>query len=357
MDALSQEEFIKGRGAQVHVQNKFLKHHYVKEHTEGLDEEWELTASTQYFIEHPKKMVNKVTSPDVGPALSMNPYQGCEHGCIYCYARNTHEYYGFSAGLDFESKIIVKPDAAEVLRKQISKPGWNVEPIMLAGNTDCYQPAERKFGITRKILEVCLEFRHPLGLITKNALILRDIDLLQELAKLELVTVSVSITSLVEETRLKMEPRTATAKRRLEVVEKLSAAGVPVNLMAAPMVPFINSHEMPSIMKAAAERGAVSAGYTLVRLNGAIGQIFTDWVYKAFPDKADRVIAAIKETHGGKLNESEFGKRMRGYGNFAQSIADMYATAKRKYFAGRNLPPVRCDLFKVPPRGQLDLFD
>lgn len=356
-DTLSQQEFIHGRGAQIHVQNKFLKHHYVKEHHEGLDEEWEIEAKTQYFIEHPKKLVNKVESPDIGPAYSMNPYQGCEHGCIYCYARNTHEYYGFSAGLDFETKIVVKPNAAEVLKRQFEKPGWEPQPIMLAGNTDCYQPAERKFEITRKILQVCLDYKHPVGIITKNALITRDIDILQELARFQLVAVNVSLTTLVEETRQKMEPRTATSGRRLKVIEQMAAAGIPIRIMAAPMVPFINSHELPNIIKAAAEHGAQDAGYILVRLNGAIGQIFHDWVYKAFPDKADRVIAVIKETRGGKLNESRYGKRMTGEGNFAQSIADMYHTARKKYMNNGPLPPLRNDLFKVPSSGQLNLFD
>lgn len=357
MEALSQEDFIHGRGAQLRTGNKFLQLQYVREHSEGLDEAWELSTKTQFFAEHPKKMVNKVTSPDIGLVYSMNPYQGCEHGCIYCYARNTHEYYGFSAGLDFESKIIVKPEAPEVLRKQFSKKNWEPDVIMLAGNTDCYQPAEQKFEITRRLLEACLEFRNPVGIITKNALVLRDTDILQEMAKLQLVHVHVSITTLDESIRRKMEPRTATAAKRLEVVRKLSEAGVPTGIMAAPMIPFINSHELPAILKASAEAGALSAGYTMVRLNGAIGPIFTDWINRAFPDKAERVLNQIKAAHGGGLNDSRYGTRMRGEGSFAESIAKMFRTAYRKYFQDREAPPLRTDLFRVPPSGQLGLFD
>lgn len=356
-DALSQNNLIKGRGAQLQVQNKFLQYHYVKEHPEGLDEEWELSEKTQYFIEHPKKLVNKVESPDIGLNYSMNPYQGCEHGCIYCYARNTHEYYGFSAGLDFENKIIVKPSAPEVLKKQFEKKNWEVMPIMLSGNTDCYQPIERKLGITRKILEICLEYKHPVSLITKNELILRDMYVLKELSKLNLVSVSISITTLNESIRQKLEPRTSSSVKRIKAIEELSKQEIPVSVMTAPIIPFINSHEIPNILKTTSEAGAIDAGYILVRLNGVIGQIFENWIFKSFPDKADRVLANIKKTHGGKLNESRYGTRMKGEGEFAESIATIFKTAKRKYMNEKSTPKLRTDLFSIPQKGQLDLFN
>jgi DNA repair photolyase len=286
----------------------------------------------------------------------MNPYQGCEHGCIYCYARNTHEYYGYNAGLDFESKIIVKENAAAVLRKQLDSKSWKPDTIMLAGNTDCYQPAEKKYKITRQILEVMLEYRHPVGLITKNALIQRDIDILSELAKLHLAKVAISLTSLKEETRLLLEPRTATLKRRLQTMELLSKNNIPVIVMAAPMIPFINSDELPEILKAASEHGALDAGYTVVRLNGKIGEVFENWIRQALPDKADRVLAQIKNAHGGTLNDSRFGTRMRGEGKFVESLNAMFRIAKKKYFDGKTIPPTDLTLFRRPGNGQLDLF-
>ena len=215
-------EMIKGRGAQINTANRFLKHELVTEHIEGLDEELQLSKYTQYLNEFPKKIINSVNSPDLNFGFSMNPYQGCEHGCIYCYARNTHAYWGLSPGIDFETKILIKPEAPKLLEAELMKKNWKPAPIMLSGNTDCYQPAERKFRITRQLLEVALKFRNPVGMITKNKLILRDLDLLKQLAELNLVHVMISITSLDEELRLNMEPRTATAKNRLEVVRTLN---------------------------------------------------------------------------------------------------------------------------------------
>jgi len=354
--SLKHHEFIKGRGAQIQTKNQFLKQEYVTEHTEGLDEMWEINHKTTYLIEHPKKMVNKVDSPDLPMVYSMNPYQGCEHGCIYCYARNTHEYYGYNAGLDFETKIIVKENAAAVLRKQLDSKSWKPDVIMLAGNTDCYQPAEKKHKITRQILEVLLEYRHPVGLITKNALIHRDIDILTELAKLRLVKVAISLTSLKEETRQLLEPRTATLKRRLQTMELLSKNNIPVIVMAAPMIPFINSDELPEILRAASDHGALDAGYTVVRLNGKVGEVFENWIRQALPDKADRVLSQIKNAHGGSLNDSRFGTRMRGEGKFIESLNAMFRIAKKKYFDGKTVPPTDLTLFRRPSTGQLDLF-
>jgi DNA repair photolyase len=354
--SLKHNEFIKGRGAQVQTSNRFLKQEYVREHDEGLDEDWDLTTKTQYMEETPQKIINKVESPDLPMAYSMNPYQGCEHGCIYCYARNTHEYYGYNAGLDFETKIIVKKNAATVLKKQLDHPRWKPDVIMLAGNTDCYQPAEKKFKITRQILQVLLDYKHPVGIITKNALVQRDLDILQEMAKHNLVRVAISLTSLKEPTRLLLEPRTSTLKKRLETMEVLSKNGIPVIVMAAPMIPFINSDELPEILKAAAQHGALDAGYTVVRLNGKIGEVFENWIRQALPDKAERVLSQIKQAHGGKLNDSRFGTRMRGEGKFVESLHQMFVMAKNKYFHGKNLPEVDLLKFKRPGNGQLDLF-
>lgn len=351
------KEYFHGRGSQINTANPYLKHQYVQEHPEGLDEEMLSNSKTEFFEEYPKKIVNKVDSPDIGPALSMNPYQGCEHGCIYCYARNVHQYWGFSAGLDFERKIIVKPEAPELLDKQLSNPKWKVEPIMLSGNTDCYQPAERKFKLTRRMLEVLLKHRHPVGMITKNALILRDLDILSELAKHRLVHVMVSITSLNEELRQVMEPRTVTAKNRLRVIEELNKAGVPAGVMNAPVIPGLNSEEVPSVIKAAAEHGAVNAGYTIVRLNGAVKDIFRDWLYKNFPDRGDKVWHQIMECHGGQVNDSRWGVRMRGEGKIAESIRALFKMAVKKYMADRESYELNKEAFiPYPGNAQLSLF-
>jgi DNA repair photolyase len=360
MDYLENDEYIKGRGAQIVYQNKFLKQTYVQEHVEGIDEAWELDRKTQVYEEHPKKIINKVTSPDIGHAYSMNPYQGCEHGCIYCYARNTHEYWGFSAGLDFEQKIIAKPNAPKILEKQLRTRNWEVLPIMFSGNTDCYQPLERKMQLTRQMLEVLLKFKHPASMITKNALILRDIDILAEMAKHRLVHVMVSITSLREDLRQQMEPRTATAKRRLQVIEELSKAGIQTGIMTAPIIPGLNSDEVPALIKAAADHGASMAGYTIVRLNGAIGPIFTDWINKTYPDRAEKVLNQIREAHGGHLNDSRFGTRMRGEGNIVKAINQLFTTSVKRHITSKSRQVYELDLtaFKVPDaNGQLNLFD
>src|SRR5690606_27322940 len=252
------------------------------------------------------------TSPDVGMFYSMNPYQGCEHGCIYCYARNTHEYYGYSAGLDFERKIMVKKNAPELLRKFLLRPGWKCVPIGLSGNTDCYQPAERRYGLTRKLLEVCLEFNQPVGLITKNAGMMRDRDILSRLAERNLVSVIVTVTSLNEELRRVMEPRTTTAQQRLRLIREGTAAGIRMGVMVGPVIPGLNDHELHDILKAASEAGAVFSAYTFVRLNGAVGLLFHDWLHRHFPDRAEKVWNLISSGHGGKVNDSRWGTRMRG---------------------------------------------
>ncbi|HEU5291291.1 MAG TPA: PA0069 family radical SAM protein [Cyclobacteriaceae bacterium] len=351
---MQEEDYFKGRGAQIKTENKFLKAHYVAEHIEGLDEELLSAPQTQIFIEHPKKIVNAVTSPDLGMMYSINPYQGCEHGCIYCYARNTHEYYGFSAGLDFESKIMVKKNAPSLLEKFLLKPDWQPVPLSVSGNTDCYQPQERKFEITRNMLKVFARYRHPLGMITKNSLILRDLDLLSDLAKDNLVHVYISITTLDEDLRRVMEPRTASSLKRLQTIEALSKAGVPVGVMNAPIIPGLNDTEIPAVIKAAADHGALSAGMTIVRLNGAIGKIFEDWLRKNFPDRFDKVWNQICSMHGGNVNDSQFGRRMSGEGTFAEAIHQLFRASVKKHLSGRRMPPA--DLTKFRRGGNLSLF-
>lgn len=349
-----EEDYLKGRGAQIKTENKFLKAHYVAQHIEGLDEPLLENPHTQIFQENAKKILNRVDSPDLGFGFSMNPYQGCEHGCIYCYARNTHEYYGFSAGLDFESKIIVKRNAPQLLEKELLKPTWNAVPIMLSGNTDCYQPQEKKFEITRKMLKVLANYRHPVSIISKNSLVLRDLDLLQDLAADNLVHVYISITTLDEELRRAMEPRTASSIKRLKTVEALAKANVPVGIMNAPIIPGLNHHEIPEVLKAAADHGALNAGMTVVRLNGSIGKIFEDWLRKNFPDRFEKVWNQICSMHGGNVNDSNFGRRMRGEGNVADAIHQLFKASKKKYFAGKTMPVY--DLTKFRKGGSLSLF-
>ena len=348
------EEYIKGRGAQINPANRFLKQSYVAEHIEGIDEAQSGPGATQVFFESPKTIVNKVTSPDLGMMYSTNPYQGCEHGCIYCYARNTHEYWGFNAGLDFESKIIVKKEAPKLIEKFIMNPGWEAVPISVSGNTDCYQPLEREYELTRGILKVFAQYRHPVGMITKNALITRDIDLLQDLAQDNLVHVYISITTLNEDLRRRMEPRTASGAKRLQVIELLAKAGVPVGVMNAPVIPGLNHHEIPQILKAAAEHGASGAGMTVVRLNGAIGKTFEDWLRKNFPDRFEKVWNQICSLHGGQINDSRFGTRMTGEGNYAEIIHQLFRTSKKKYFGERKMPAI--ELTKFRKGGTLSLF-
>ncbi len=352
--AEGEDDYLRGRGAQIKTPNKFLKAQYVTEHIEGLDEPLLSSPTTQVFYEQPKKIVNKVTSPDLGMMYSMNPYQGCEHGCIYCYARNTHEYYGFSAGLDFESKIMVKKNAPQLLEKFLLHPGWQAVPISLSGNTDCYQPLERKYEITRNILKVLARYRHPVGIITKNGLIVRDLDLLQDLAADNLVHVYLSVTTLNEDLRRVMEPRTASGIKRLKTMEALAKAGIPVGVMNAPVIPGLNHHEIPEILHAAADHGARGAGMTVVRLNGSIGKIFEDWLRKNFPDRFEKVWNQICEMHGGHVNDSEFGRRMSGEGNYADAIHQLFDLSKKKYFPRKKMPPM--DLTRFRKGGNLSLF-
>ena len=350
----------KGRGAQFNSHNRFLEHKH-----EVRDDFLEYCANngeaatpqkTTYLEVFPKTIVNKVKSPDVGMSYSMNPYQGCEHGCIYCYARNTHEFWGYSAGLDFEKQILVKKDAPALLEAHLKNKNWQAYPIVLSGNTDCYQPAEKKYKITRACLEVFIKYKHPVAIITKNALVLRDLDLLRVLNNDQLITVHVSLTSLTEKTRRLLEPRTATAKKRLQTIKTLTEHNIPVNVMLAPIIPAINSHEILTMAKTVSEHGALSIAHTIVRLNGAIGELFTDWIKKSMPDKADRVLNQIAACHGGTLNDSRFGTRMRGEGHIAEQIDNLVRLAKKKYFKGKKLPVLNTSLHEQYKDGQLKLF-
>ncbi|WMJ73348.1 PA0069 family radical SAM protein [Cytophagaceae bacterium ABcell3] len=347
---------IKGRAAGYNSPNKFSSKNYAFDHIEGIDEPFYSNENTQYLTETPATIVHKVNSPDVGLAYSLNAYQGCEHGCIYCYARNSHEYWGYSAGLDFERKIIVKKNAPELLEAFLNKPKWTATPITISGNTDCYQPAERKFELTRKILEVFLKYKHPVAIITKNSLILRDLDLLAELNKLDLVHVNVSITTLEEKVRQKLEPRTSTATNRLKTVEALSNVGIPVNVMTAPIVPGLTDHEIPALIKAASEAGAVSASYIITRLNGTLDQLFKEWIHREFPEKADKVLNQIAACHNGKLNDSRFGIRMSGEGKVAEAIRDLFRLSCKKYLNNKTLKPLNLSLFTPRNGSQLSMF-
>jgi DNA repair photolyase len=330
------DNYIKGRGAQVNTHNKFLKHEYVQEHVEGLDEEFLQKEKTEIIYTYPKTIINKVDSDDLGFGYSLNPYQGCEHGCIYCYARNTHEYWGYSAGLDFERKIIVKKNVIELLEKNFSSKRWKPMPIMLSGNTDCYQPIERELEMTRKILMTCLKYKHPVSIITKNSLIKRDVDILAKLAEHNLVHVTVSITGLDEKMRLLLEPRTATYKSRIAVIETMARHRIPCGVNVAPVIPGINNYDIPAVLEAAGNAGATYAGMTIVRLNGAIGDIFKDWLYKNLPDRADKVWAQICECHGGNVNDSRFGVRMRGEGKIAESISQLFSLSRKRFIKSDN---------------------
>ncbi len=313
---------------------------------------------TEYLPDRSQSVVSENDSPDISFRYSLNPYRGCSHGCSYCYARPTHEYLGFNAGLDFESRVLVKHEAAVLLREFLARPSWQPEVIVMSGVTDCYQPAERQFRITRQCLEVLLEARQPVGIVTKNALVCRDLDLLRELAVLRLVHVAVSVTTLDADLARTMEPQTSTPAARLRAIGELAAAGVPVRVMAAPIIPGLNDREIPAILKAAAEAGATSAAYTLVRLPLAVKPIFLEWLDRCQPLARERIEGLILATHGGRHNVSQFGARMRGTGEIAEQIKRVFKVFSARYKLDNSLPEYDCTLFRPPqPKsGQLHLF-
>jgi DNA repair photolyase len=353
--------YIKGRGSQLNPSNKFHRSSeeiYIEDLATDEEREALLTQNpkTKFIEVFPKTLVNEVPSPDIGLPLNINPYQGCEHGCIYCYARNTHEYWGYSAGTDFEQNILVKKSAPDLLRKELNKPNWEVRPILIAGNTDCYQPIERKLKITRALLEVFQEFKHPLGVITKNSMVERDIDILQQLASENLARVTMSLTTLDETLKRIMEPRTSSVRQVLRTIRALSDAGIPVNVNVSPLIPGINHHEVFDIVKAVADAGAISAGYIVVRLNGQTAAIFEDWLMKNFPERVNKVLHQIKDLHDGNLNDSKFGRRMKGEGKLAEIIAQQFTLARNKFMKGRTIPPYNNTLFVNDSKRQMKLF-
>lgn len=340
----------KGQGAQRNVINRFDKFTYEPE-----DADWE-ASKTQVTEVFPKSIINAVKSPDLPMDYSMNPYQGCEHGCSYCFARPTHEFWSYSAGIDFERKIMVKKNAAKLLEKTFQKKSYIPKPIMLSGNTDCYQPIERQFEITRKLLQVCLDYRHPVSIITKNALILRDLDILEKMAEKNLVSVSMSIPTLNESLRRVMEPRTSSSKNKLKAIEVLSAKNIVVNVMIAPVIPALTSDESLSIMKSVSDAGARSCGYTLVRLNDTVEPVFVQWLEAHFPDRKDKVLNLIRSMRGGNLGEKRFYERYKGEGNIAEMIHKTFELGRRKFFDNREKPILTTEHFTGSKSQQLRLF-
>src|SRR5690554_963594 len=311
------------RGSPVNPDPRFTELKFTQDPDEldraiALGEETE--PRTRFVEDASRSVVSRNNSPDIPFDVSLNPYRGCEHGCSYCYARPTHEYLGLSAGLDFERVILVKRDAAQLLEAELRKKSWKPQLLVLSGVTDPYQPVERHLGITRECLQVLATFRHPVGIITKNHLVTRDIDVLAPMAEHGLSQVVVSITTLDEGLRRRLEPRTSTAARRLDAVRKLAEAGVPVHVNVAPIIPALNDHEVPDILAAAAGAGARSASYTILRLPGAVTEVFGAWLTEHYPDRAEKVLHRVREMREGRLSSSDFGSRMRGTGPYSQQI-------------------------------------
>lgn len=310
---------------------------------------------TRFYEDASESIVAFNSSPDIPFGASLNPYRGCEHGCAYCYARPTHEYLGFSAGLDFETKIMVKRRAPELLKKALSAKNWKPQVLAMSGVTDPYQPVERKLGLTRRCLEVLLDFRNPVGIVTKNRMVTRDVDLLGEMAKLDLCHVAVSLTTLDAELGRKMEPRTSSPKARLEAIATLAEAGVPVGVMLAPVIPGLNDHEIPALLKTARSAGASHASYVLLRLPFGVKDVFFEWLENAYPNKKDKVESRLRESRGGRLNRSEFGARFSGTGIFAQQIRQLFAVSARREGLAASLPDLATNHFRRPASAQLEL--
>jgi DNA repair photolyase len=344
---------LDGRGTRLNPANRFERLHVDLSDVE--DDPHSLTppAPTELYRDASRSVLAENDSPDIGFRFSLNPYRGCEHGCVYCYARPSHEYLGFSAGLDFERKLMVKEDAPMLLRAALSSPRWKPQVIMLSGNTDCYQPIERKLGITRACLEVMAEFCNPVSVITKSALVMRDTDVLAQLAAHGAAHAFVSITSLDADLARRMEPRAASPERRLQAVAALAAAGVPTGIMIAPVVPGLNDHEIPAILERAAAAGARCANWVMLRLASPLDQLFTDWLEKHYPDRAVRVLGRIRECRGGAMNDTRFRIRQRGTGVYAEQIRNLFALAARRRGLDGGLPPLNASAFRRI--GQLEL--
>ncbi len=348
----------KGRGATLNLEGRFARAAHTRD-----DDGWGVldeplpSLETIVRADAARSIVSRNTSPDVGFSASVNPYRGCESGCIYCFARPTHAYMDLSPGIDFETKLFYKPNAAALLRDAFRKPGYEPTPIALGINTDGYQPIERKYGITRACLEVMCEFRHPVAIVTKHALVTRDVDLLADLARDDLVQVMFSVTSLDPEIKRTLEPRAAGPQARLRAMRTLAVAGIPTGVMVAPVIPAINDHEIEAILEAAREAGAQSAGYVLLRLPHELKEIWQEWLQLHHPDRAAHVMSLVRQMRGGRDYDSNFGTRMRGEGPFADLIEARFRRARRQLGYGR-MPPLRTDRFRAPatPGDQGELF-
>ena len=350
---------LHGRGASWSPANRFEKLHVDLNEPDVVQEDYDASErparQTQYLTDDTKTIIARNQSPDVGFETSINPYRGCEHGCIYCFARPTHEYLGFSAGLDFESRIVVKRDAPRLLKEELSSPKWKPQLLMMSGVTDCYQPIERKMRLTRSCLEVLAKFRNPVGILTKNRLVTRDIDVLSELARHNAVAVNLSVTTLDPKLQRILEPRTSPPAARLEAVRQLRAAGIPVGVMVAPVIPGINDHEIPAVVAACGQAGAQFAGHVLLRLPWAVAPLFDRWLDEHFPDRKTKVLERVRATRGGKkLYDSQWRKRQTGEGIYAEQIGNMFDVACRRAGFGER-PQLSIASFRRPNE-QLNLL-
>lgn len=358
MNKIIHQDRRRGRGA---VSNETGRYEALSR--EICDDGWESGAdlpavAVEITRETPRSILARNTSPDLPFDRSINPYRGCEHGCIYCFARPSHAYLGLSPGLDFETKLTVKPGAAALLRQTFDKPGYQPATIALGANTDPYQPIEREYGTTREIIETLIAYRHPFAVTTKSALVVRDLDLLREAASLGIVRVALSVTTLDHRLSRTMEPRCSAPHARFRAMEALAAADVPVMALTAPMIPALNDHEMEHLLETARDAGATSAGYVALRLPREISGLFREWLDEHYPDRAGRILGHIRTMHGGKDYDAQWGKRMTGTGPYAQLLAARFATAVKRLGLARGRMGQRVDLFRRPPRpgDQLDLF-
>lgn len=344
---------IRGRGAASNPANRFEKASYDRS---GWDEPDDTSPSTVLLRDKTRTIINFNDSPDVGFEASINPYRGCEHGCIYCFARPNHEYLGFSAGLDFETKILVKEDAPELLRQELLSPRWSPQTIAISGVTDAFQPAERRLRVTRRCLEVLAEFRNPVVIITKNELVTRDIDLLAELARHQAALVFISVTSLDGDLARQLEPRASSPPRRLRAIEDLSRAGVPVGTLVAPVIPGLTDHEMPAILQAASVAGARTAGYVPLRLPYGVSALFEEWLSIHVPGQKEKILGRIREVRGGRLNDPNFVSRMQGEGPYAEHIRSLFEVTCRKLGLNAEPPELSTAAFRRPGPLQMALF-
>jgi len=344
----------RGRGANINPANRFEALHYELEDWCEPDTE-KPPARTQFLRDDSQSVISYNNSPDVGFDASLNPYRGCEHGCAYCYARPTHEYLGFSAGIDFESRILVKPKAAELLAAELARPSWTPQLLALSGVTDAYQPIERKLRITQSCLRVLVEFRNPVIVVTKNHLVTRDADHLRELAKVNASSVTLSITTLDPKLARILEPRASSPSQRLDAIAKLHQAGIPVGVNVAPIIPGINEHEIPSVTATAAKAGAQFASYTIVRLPLAVAPIFVAWLENHFPERKEMVLGRIRSMRNGKLNNADFGARMRGDGPMSEQIRQMFHVSCRRAGLNRTSTELSVASFRRVLPNQMDL--